>query len=750
MFSEKFSLKKTFAESYNPLCVGNPGPPKLYGTRKVVQLTGDTDRERGTDTPNQTGKRYQVYGTDLGISFVHDGKLFFLFGDTTRRGTSEGLPKTALPGTHFNEDETDYDAIAFTTSDSAYNGISLVFNSAPPVVDNISQMTAETPIEGFSIGHEMYVYFATDMFEEKRIFPQRTVLAKSGDGGYRFGNSIYTLSTDKFIHVSVQIVENSRFFGLPRKTGKGLLLWGTGKYRQSDTYLAYMPLEEITNRDSILFFTGFDSNTRNPSWEPDEGMARPLFSASCVGELSVRWNHYLEKWIMLYNCDLCNTNGVVVRLASNPWGPWSASKIVFDNTDGYTRFLHVQGQDNLHDTDRDDKTNPFDLGYSYGPYQMAPYATGVKGRYSKIYFTLSTWNPYQVIQMSAIILSEEEEEKGSLPYASRVSDRNDRKYAYISVLIAHLASSKKTELKNTFGTSTYIADHIEWAQFHSHLELRKELKDKVHQFLGSLKADTEKADAFAAIYSSVVRLGYDYELFNPKGVNASLYRKWAIDTVHSGNTEWLTQQIKQEIDSEGFLPDHDHLCYAYGPEDANEFKYARISRLQGKLAQQQQASAAIGQDKQHDDDGKTTRITSTTTNTDMVANSYVAWARFRDVEELRQDLISKLNQTVQSITNQEEMIKACVHINNAVTELSVKKSTEEEEAIATGITSTGEKGNDGGGGGDSYNMGSMGSEEISSKIKSGNLEQVVEKISKYIQSDLFLVPLPTNNVTTMK
>ena len=44
MFSEKFSLKKTFAESYNPLCVGNPGPPKLYGTRKVVQLTGDIDR----------------------------------------------------------------------------------------------------------------------------------------------------------------------------------------------------------------------------------------------------------------------------------------------------------------------------------------------------------------------------------------------------------------------------------------------------------------------------------------------------------------------------------------------------------------------------------------------------------------------------------------------------------------------------------------------------------------------------------
>ncbi len=733
MFSEKFSLKKTFAESYNPLCVGNPGPPKLYGTRKVVQLTGDTDRERGTDTPNQTGKRYQVYGTDLGISFVHDGRLFFLFGDTTRRGTSEGLPKTALPGTHFNEDETDYDAIAFTTSDSAYNGIPLVFNSASPVVDNISQMTAETPIEGFSIGKDMYVYFATDMFEEKRILPQRTVLARSSDGGYRFGNSLYTLSTYRFIHVSVQIVENDRFLGLPRRTGKGLLLWGAGKYRQSDVYLAYMPLDEITNPNSILFFAGFDKNTDNPSWQPDEAMARPLFSASCVGELSIRWNHYLGKWIMLYNCDLCNTSGVVVRLASNPWGPWSASKIVFDNTDGLTHFLHLQGKDNLYDKDRDDKTNPFDLGYSYGPYQIAPYASGVKGRYSKIYFTLSTWNPYQVLQMSAIILSEEEEEKGSLPYASTVNDRNDRKYAYISVLIAHLASSKKTELKNTFGNSTYIADHIEWAQLHSHMELKKELNDKVEQFIGSLKADIDKADAFAAIYSSIVRLGHDYEMFNTNGVNSSLYKKWALDVVHRGKTEWLVEQIKQEIDSKGFLSDHDHLCYAYGPEDANEFKYARISVLHAKLVQ----NTGIKSNKENEEENNHIPNISSSTNTSnintsMIDDSYIPWARFRHVEELRQDLISKLRQMVRTFTSQEEMVNACVQINKAVIDLSYKKVS---------ITTTADEDQN-------KDMGER--EWIASMVKSGNIEQVIEKISKSIESGNFLVPIPTNNVPAMK
>jgi hypothetical protein len=441
VFNEKFGLKRTFASGYNPQCIGNPGPPKLNGTRKVIQLTGDTDRDRNCETNNLTATRYKIFGTDLGVSFPYDGKLYFLFGDTTRRGPDEGLPQTGLPGTHFNEKETDYDAIAYSTSDSAYKGISLVFNSSPPLVDNISQLTAEHPIEGLGIAKEMYVYFTTDMLQEKRIMPTRSVLAKSVDGGYSFGNSLYTLSKDKFIHVSTQILENDKINGLPKSTGYGVLIWGTGKYRQSDIYLAYMPLEDLENISSILYFAGFQQDSSKPIWTKDENIAKELFTSGCIGEISVRWNFFLDKWLLLYNCDLCNISGVVIKTADKPWGPWSPSKIVFDNVDGFTRFLHQPGQDKLHDKDRDHKTNPFDVGYAYGPYQIAPYNTGIRGRYTKFYFTLSTWNPYQVLQMSAILLSEQEE-ANPLPYASTVNDRNDRKYAYVSILINHLAKSK--------------------------------------------------------------------------------------------------------------------------------------------------------------------------------------------------------------------------------------------------------------------------------------------------------------------
>ena len=54
-------------------------------TKKVCQLTGDFDRTAGKPTLSQTGKRFGVIATDLGSSFEHKGKLYFLFGDTWGR-----------------------------------------------------------------------------------------------------------------------------------------------------------------------------------------------------------------------------------------------------------------------------------------------------------------------------------------------------------------------------------------------------------------------------------------------------------------------------------------------------------------------------------------------------------------------------------------------------------------------------------------------------------------------------------------
>ena len=660
---KKRKIHDSFLMNYYPLCAGNPGPSKLYGTRKVSQLTGDIDRETGQKTLNETGSRFGIYGTDLGVSFLHDGKLYFLFGDTNRTKGKPGLPATAMPGEDFNEAATDYDSIAYTTSDHAYEGIKLLFNSDFPHLDYVDQMTGEHPIEGISIGEYMYVFFTTDLFPESFLSPTRSILARSDDGGIHFGKPLYTLSTDKFIHVSAQVIDNHVLQGLPEKAGEGLLIWGTGEHRKSDIYLAYIPLAEINNRSSLRFFSGIADEKEDhlqPIWTSDESMAKPLFPTGCAAEISVRWNYYLEKWIMLYNCELCNTRGVIVRLADTPWGPWSAPKIIFDPEDGYGKFIHEPGKDDLNDPTRDGHE---DKGHEYGPYQMAPYSTGIKGRYTKIYFTMSTWNPYQVMQMSAIIPSTEEE-RDPQPYANNLHERNDRKFAHVSVLFAHMAKINNIDLKNSEQTagSTYIADHLEWAQFHSYNQLRTEIKDKFQQLISPLSSDVDKAEVYIAARFAIAMLTHDYSTFK-NSIDKEIHKKWALNAIHTGHKEWLVSEIEQAVEHEDFLFSNDHLCYAHSPHDSNEFKYARISVLISNLA----------------NDGAEIKEGESPVEELADWNFHVAWARFRSVKEMRQALLNKMSQMIYNFPSSNSISSAYRETVKTILELSQNSAYKEED-----------------------------------------------------------------------
>jgi len=62
--------------------------------------------------------------------------------------------------------------------------------------------------------------------------------------------------------------------------------------------------------------------------------------------------------------------------------------------------------------------------------------------------------------MSAIITSDEEEKNPTL-YANSINDRNDRKYAHISVVLAQLAKINNIFFESSIHNSIHIADHIE-------------------------------------------------------------------------------------------------------------------------------------------------------------------------------------------------------------------------------------------------------------------------------------------------
>lgn len=355
---------------------------------KLSQLTGDYDKHLNKPTLSQTIMRYGIEGTDLGIPLEDGNTTWLLFGDTW--GTKSGL----------------HDVIGYTTDNTPEYGLKLDFVTDDRgvyqgiTIPGVSTMGAfEVPTGGLIIDDQFYIWITTDHTEN--VVMGRSVLATaSRENAMKAAFSkVYDFSTTKFINVSPVRVSNSDWDLLPEHEGEGLLLFGSGTYRESQVYLAYLPLSEIKNKSAIRYFAGIKDG--KPLWNKSEKDAQPIFwrSNPQVGELSVTYNSFIDKWILLYNHG--DPRGINLRTADVPWGPWSDTQVLFEPwaDKGYCYFMHTNWQykkcDYVHDPGRENI-----WGGEYGPYQFGHFATG-SDQSTTIYFTMSTWNPYVVVLMKA-------------------------------------------------------------------------------------------------------------------------------------------------------------------------------------------------------------------------------------------------------------------------------------------------------------------------------------------------------------
>lgn len=403
--------------------IGEPPNKEIRNTTRICQLTGEFDRTgwSGAGQPpfafNKTESRYGVRGTDLGASFEHKNRVYFFFGDTWRVGETR-------------ESHFDWDAIAFCTDTRAGSGLSLTFYKQPPVVPGISQGGFEVPLDGFSFQGLMFGFFSTDhrTVGDAELMG-RSVLAVSENDGYDFV-PLVSFSRNKFINVSVEGASldsaQSRALGWAEGTDV-LWVWGSGRYRASPAYLAIADLDRLVplirshrgdgpvelseingETGPVRFFTGTDNNVL---WSSKELDAVPLFCAGDIGELSGRRNAIFNRYFLTYNAG--NPRGITLRHAPQPWGPWSEGHTIFDPEwgsgpnqpigAGYGTFMHIPWNvahaDNVQDdaflTGRRDN----EWGGEYGPYQITRFSTGEANQLCDLYYTMSTWNPYQSMLM---------------------------------------------------------------------------------------------------------------------------------------------------------------------------------------------------------------------------------------------------------------------------------------------------------------------------------------------------------------
>jgi hypothetical protein len=335
-------------------------------SQKLCQIIGQTDYQTSNPTENKTESEAGIVGTDLGFSFEHDGKLFFLFGDTD---PVKGLIR-----------EKDADSIATSGLRlSSDNCIRLDFikdpkdgGYHPPRIPHIANGGYDVPAGGMSANGKMFVYFTTGHSLKKLM--GRSVLGVSTDDGVTF-SKVYDNSSDHFINVDPVKVTTPL---------SQILLFGSGDYRQSNPYLSVSSEKEIETKGAIKYFAGLDSRTQKPEWSASESDAKALFDQPCLGEFSTIHDEVMGKWIMLYNC---HADGIEMRTADEPWGPWTDPQVIFEPVRDGAIGKYVG------------KDVPA-AGGVYGPF-MIPNLFETHGSVRTIYFTVSTWVPYAVILMKA-------------------------------------------------------------------------------------------------------------------------------------------------------------------------------------------------------------------------------------------------------------------------------------------------------------------------------------------------------------
>ncbi len=228
----------------------------------------------------------------------------------------------------------------------------------------------------------------------------------------------------------------------------GVLMFGEGQFFDgasssgSSVYLSFIPESDFwsgtdaSGKNATAYFSGLQSG--HPTWSAQESAAVPvvydnpanlpvpsgppgLSDPGTVGEISVTYSSNLGLWFMTYNGGRKSkdTTGIYFTYASAPWGPWATPQLIFNacRDHGYGNFIYYyydksKPDDNIcpsvtspgpagptiGDQTQHDPTQT--SGQVYAP-EMIGRFTEIQGSILKIYYLMSTWNPYTSVLMSS-------------------------------------------------------------------------------------------------------------------------------------------------------------------------------------------------------------------------------------------------------------------------------------------------------------------------------------------------------------
>jgi len=288
---------------------------EIKSVSQVCQLTGE-------GTINHT-ELAGIKGTDLGIPVEYKRWMFFFFGDTFN-----------TKDIHDPKAEWRSNVMAYSTDSDASDGI--VFDDW--IRDNYSfaremihsdkidkKEITVIPTAGITIGNRVWVaYMSVNHWGE------------SGKWNCNYSGYAYSDDAGSNMHKysGIKWKGDSNFVQLAfARQSSDIYIWGTPSGRFGGVKLATVDESNFGSFKSYRYFIGIDTVNQMSLWTNKEKDAAEIISPP-VGEISVAWNDYLQRWIMTYLNE--EKHEIVIRDSPQPWGPWSEEKVLVHGYGEYT------------------------------------------------------------------------------------------------------------------------------------------------------------------------------------------------------------------------------------------------------------------------------------------------------------------------------------------------------------------------------------------------------------------------------
>ena len=372
----------------------NPGPNAAAGTGPTTggpaaaiaaPTTTIVNWVDGPNSPNNTYTRFAISGADLGILWDNgqagaNDQVLMAFGDTFGDCSVSGQQWRS--NTLFRSADRNL-SDGISVPDPAFGNVyagSPVLSATPPgsnfsrqIIASLNLAPTEVtiiPTAGISVGTTQYVNFMSvqQWGNPGQWTTNFSAIATSTDNGETWTANRGTVRPSFYFSVpSVWFNWGNQNFqqgAFVRRDGY-VYSFGTPSGRSGSAYVSRVPENALLDLGQYEYwsspwwnFFGTASWVANSPWS-----ATPVISAP-VSEMSVQYNDYLNKYVVLYTD---GSNNVVMRTADNPQGPWSASQTLVTSTQLpggiYAPFIH-----------------PWSAGHD-------------------LYFNLSLWSAYSVMLM---------------------------------------------------------------------------------------------------------------------------------------------------------------------------------------------------------------------------------------------------------------------------------------------------------------------------------------------------------------